>query len=483
MENVLKGLKPELVFKYFEEISQIPRGSGNEKAISNYLKSFGENLGLETIQDDALNIIIRKPATKGYENCPGVILQGHMDMVCEKNKDTNHNFVTDPIKLRVQDDMIYATGTTLGADNGIAVAMGLAVLASNDLEHPSLEVLITTDEEAGMSGAMALDGSNLKGEYIINLDSEEEGYLLVSCAGGVTAWTELNAEFTNYDSNKQGLLVEIKGLLGGHSGIDIIKQRANSNRLMGRLLNLLCVDYDLAKIQGGSKNNAIPRECEAIIVVNKDDVDKTKDCINQILNIFKHEFSTSDPDITIECSETNIDKVFTKETKNNVITLLNLIPNGIQTMSMDINGLVESSTNLGVVHTTENLVTFECAVRSSVKTLKEDITNKMDLLAANLGGKFRLESDYPAWEYAKGSKLEEICVETYEKLTGKKPIIMAIHAGLECGLLLDKIPHAQAISLGPDMFEVHTPNEHLSISSTKRTWDYLVAILKGMNQY
>ncbi len=483
MENVLKGLQPELVFKYFEEISQIPRGSGNERAISNYLKSFGENLGLETIQDDALNIIIRKPATKGYENCPGVILQGHMDMVCEKNKDTNHNFVTDPIKLRVEEDMIYATGTTLGADNGIAVAMGLAVLASNDLEHPSLEVLITTDEEAGMSGAMALNGSNLKGQYIINLDSEEEGYLLVSCAGGVTAWTELNAQFNNSDSKKQALLVEIKGLLGGHSGMDIIKQRANSNRLMGRLLNLLCVDYDLAKIQGGSKNNAIPRECEAIIVVNKDDVDKTKNCINQILNIFKHEFSTSDPDITIECSETKIDKVFTEETKNNVINLLNLIPNGIQTMSMDINGLVESSTNLGVVHTTESLVTFECAVRSSVKTLKEDITNKMDLLANSLGGKFRLESDYPAWEYAKGSKLEEICVETYEKLTGKKPIIMAIHAGLECGLLLDKMPHAQAISLGPDMFEVHTPNEHLSISSTKRTWDYLVAILKGMNQY
>ena len=483
MENVLKGLQPELVFKYFEEISQIPRGSGNEKAISNYLKSFGENLGLETIQDDALNIIIRKPATKGYENSPGVILQGHIDMVCEKNKDTNHNFVTDPIKLRIEEDMIYATGTTLGADNGIAVAMGLAVLASNDLEHPSLEVLITTDEEAGMSGAMALDGSNLKGEYIINLDSEEEGYLLVSCAGGVTAWTELNAQFTNSDSNKQGLLIEIKGLLGGHSGIDIIKQRANSNRLMGRLLNLLCVDYDLAKIQGGSKNNAIPRECEAIIVVNKDDVDRTKDCINQILNIFKHEFSTSDPDITIECNEINIDRVFTEETKNNVINLLNLIPNGIQTMSMDIKGLVESSTNLGVVHTTENSVTFECAVRSSVKTLKDDITNKMDLLATSLGGKLRLESDYPAWEYAKGSKLEKICVETYEKLTGKKPVIMAIHAGLECGLLLDKMPHAQAISLGPDMFEVHTPNEHLSISSTKRTWDYLVAILKGMNQY
>ena len=432
MENIFKGLQPELVFNYFYEISQIPRGSGNEKAISDYLKSFGEKLGFETIQDEALNIIIRKPATKGYENCPGVILQGHMDMVCEKNKDTNHNFVTDPLKLRIEDDMIYATGTTLGADNGVAVAMGMAVLASNDLEHPSIEVLITTDEEAGMSGAMALDGSLLKGQYIINLDSEEEGYLLVSCAGGVTALSELNAEYTNIAENRQALLVEIKGLLGGHSGMDIIKQRANSNRLMGRLLNLLCVDYDLAKIQGGSKNNAIPRECEAIIVVDKNDVEKTKNYINEIMNIFKHEFSTSDPGITIECSETTIDKVFDSKTKTNVINLLNLIPNGIQTMSMDIEGLVESSTNLGVVHTTENSVIFECAVRSSVKTLKDDITNKMDLLATNLGGKLTLDSDYPAWEYAKGSKLEEICVETYEKLTGKKPTIMAIHAGLEC---------------------------------------------------
>ena len=201
------------------------------------------------------------------------------------------------------------------------------------------------------------------------------------------------------------------------------------------------------------------------------------------MNTFKHEFSTSDPGINIDCTETTVDKVFDDKTKTNVISLLNLIPNGIQTMSMDIEGLVESSTNLGVVHTTENSVTFECAIRSSVKTLKDDITNKMNLLATNLDGKLILDSDYPAWEYAKGSKLEKICVETYEKLTGKKPIIMAIHAGLECGLLLDKMPHAQAISLGPDMFEVHTPNEHLNISSTKRTWDYLVAILKGMNQY
>ena len=483
MENVLKDLKPQLVFKYFEEISQIPRGSGNEKAISDYLKGFGENLGLETIQDDALNIVIRKPATKGYENCPGVILQGHMDMVCEKNKNTNHDFEKDPINLRIVDDMIYATDTTLGADNGIAVAMGMAVLASNDLEHPPIEVLITTDEEAGMSGAMALDGSLLKGQYIINLDSEEEGFLLVSCAGGVTATSSVKAEFTSVPDDKQALLIEVKGLLGGHSGMDIIKQRANSNILMGRLLNLLCVNYDLAKIEGGSKNNAIPRECEVIILVDKNDVAKAKECVASIGETFKKEFSTSDPSLAVECSETNIDKMLTFNSSDKVMRLLNLIPNGIQTMSMDIEGLVESSTNLGVVRTTDSEITFECAVRSSVRTLKDTITNKMALLAETLDGKFDLNSDYPAWEYAKGSKLEEICVDTYEKLTGKKPTIMAIHAGLECGLLLDKMPHAQAISLGPNMYEVHTPNEHLNIPSTENTWNYLVAILKSMNKH
>ena len=483
MENVLKDLNPQLVFKYFEEISQIPRGSGNEKAISDYLKSFGEKLGFETIQDEALNIIIKKPATKGYENCPGVILQGHMDMVCEKNKDTDHDFEKDPLKLRIIDDNIYATGTTLGADNGIAVAMGMAVLASNDLEHPPIEVLVTTDEEAGMSGAMALDGSLLKGQYIINLDSEEEGFLLVSCAGGVTATSSLKAEYTSVDSNKQALLIDIKGLFGGHSGIDIIKQRANSNILMGRLLNLLSVKFDLAKIEGGSKNNAIPRECEAIILVDKNDIAKAKEDINNIAQIFQKEFSTSDPGIIIKCNETTVGKALTCESTNNVVKLLNLIPNGIQTMSMDIEGLVESSTNLGVVRTTDNEITFECAVRSSVSTLKNDITNKMELLANTLNGSLTLESDYPAWEYSKGSKLEEICVETYEKLTGKKPTIMAIHAGLECGLLLDKMPHAQAISLGPDMANVHTPEEHLSISSTQNTWNYLVAILKSMKQH
>ena len=481
MKNVLAGLQPQLVFKYFEEISQIPRGSGNEKEISDYLRKFGEDLGLETIQDEALNIIIRKPATKGYENAPGVVLQGHMDMVCEKNKGTNHDFTKDPLQLRIDGDYIYATDTTLGADNGIAVAMGLAVLASNDIEHPALEVLVTVDEEAGMSGAMALDGNLVKGKYILNLDSEEEGHLLVSCAGGVTALSTIPVEFTDADSSKVSYSLEIKGLLGGHSGMDIIKQRANSNKLLGRLLNLISVDFDLAKVEGGSKNNAIPRESDCVLMINPSNKETFVSDVERITATFKHEFSTSDPGLEVICKETTAPaKVLNCDSKSRVISMLNIIPNGIQTMSMDIENLVESSTNIGVLRTTDSAVTFECAVRSSVGSLKTDITNRMELLTKQLNGTLQLISDYPAWEYAKNSQLEKMCIDAYKNLTGNEPIIMALHAGLECGLLLEKMPHAEAISFGPNMYDVHTPNEHLSISSTENTWKFLLAVLKSM---
>lgn len=481
MNRVLNDLQPSLVFKYFEEISQIPRGSKNEKGISDYLRNFGESLGLETIQDESLNIIIRKPATPGYENAPGVVLQGHMDMVCEKNKSTNHDFMKDPIKLRIDGDYVYATDTTLGADNGIAVAMGLAILASNDIAHPALELLVTVDEEAGMTGAMALDGSLVKGKYILNLDSEEEGYLLVSCAGGVTALSTLPVEFVKPEATKKSYLLEVKGLLGGHSGMDIIKQRGNANKILGRLLNLLNVDFDIAKVEGGSKNNAIPREADCVIMVNNDQIDEFTTQLKDITNIFKHELRTSDPGLEIACSETNTPElILNSASKDKVIKMLNLIPNGIQTMSMDIENLVESSTNLGVLRTTDSTVTFECAVRSSVKSLKEDITARMKLLVTELGGNLELISDYPAWEYAKDSNLEKVCIEAYKNLTGKEPIIMALHAGLECGLLLDKMPNAEAISFGPNMYDVHTPNEHLSISSTENTWKYLLEVLKSI---
>ena len=481
MEYILKDLNPNLVFKYFEDISQIPRGSKNEKAISDYLKAFGESLGLETMQDNALNVIIKKPATKGYENAPGVILQGHMDMVCEKNKDTVHDFENDPIELQIKDGFIHANGTTLGADNGIAVAMGMAVLASNDISHPALELLVTTDEEAGMSGAMALDASVLNGKYILNLDSEEEGYLLVSCAGGVTVTTTLDVDYTDVDPSNECLLIEITGLFGGHSGMDVIKQRGNANVLMGRILHNLNSNFNICSISGGSKNNAIPREAECIIAVESSNTSKVIESIKQMEEIFKNEFSTSDPGIVVKVSSVDREpKCFDNASTSKVVTELSLIPNGIQTMSMDIPGLVESSTNIGVLRTTDSTVTFECLSRSSVTSLKQEIVNKMEILANTLNGKVELASDYPAWEYSKGSKLEDICANVYEDLRGEKPIVMALHAGLECGLLLDKMPHAEAISLGPDMFDVHTPSEKLNIQSTANTWEYLLKILEAI---
>ncbi|MCC3863820.1 aminoacyl-histidine dipeptidase [Terrisporobacter petrolearius] len=483
MTNVLKDLNPTLVFKYFEEISQVPRGSGDEKRISEFLVNFAKELNLEVVQDEHLNVIIRKPATAGYENCPGVILQGHMDMVCEKNKDVDHDFEKDPIDLRIIDDMIYANGTTLGADNGIAVAMSMAVLASNDLAHPALEVLVTSNEEAGMTGANGLDGNLLKGKYIINLDSEEEGFLLVSCAGGNRSYVTLPLTYKNIEDNKQAFMIEVKGLLGGHSGMDIVKQRANSNATMGRILNLLDVDFDLVEVNGGSKNNAIPRECEAVVAVNKDQAETLKTNVAKIEELLKNEFKTTDPGLEVVVKEVAADKAITDECKAKAMLLLNFIPNGIQTVSKDIEGLVESSSNLGVVKTENDVMSFESAVRSSVATLRENLNNKTKMLCDTVNANFENTDGYPAWEYAKNSKLEELCVDVYEKLTGKKPVITAIHAGLECGLLLDKMPGCEAISMGPDMFEVHTPNEHLSIPSVKNVYEFLITVLKSMNQY
>ncbi|HBI92956.1 MAG TPA: aminoacyl-histidine dipeptidase [Terrisporobacter glycolicus] len=481
----IENPKLQLVFKYFSQISKIPRGSGNEKAISDYLVSEAKKLGLEVIQDKALNVIIKKPGTKGYENSPGVILQGHMDMVCEKNKDTVHDFTKDEIKLRVEGDYLYATGTTLGADNGIAVAMGLALLACDDTPHPPLEVLYTVNEEVSMIGAMKLDGSIFKGRYIINVDSEEEGKITVSCAGGVTAIITIDKEYKEVSSSKTAYNIGIKGLQGGHSGMEIDKKRGNSNVLMGRVLNHICkngISYDLVSIHGGLKNNAIPRESECVILIDDNNKEVLQKEIGNILDIFKNELKTSDPGVILECNkgEETYDKALSDDVKNKIIGVLNLMPRGIQTMSPDIEGLVESSTNLGVVVTNDNDIKLEFATRSSVKSLKEDLNYRMELLSKFIGVKLDLEDDYPEWEYAKNSKLEKICEDTYEEITGKKPEIVALHAGLECGLLLDAIKGAEAVSIGPDLFDVHTPNEHLSISSTEKTWDYLVAILKNI---
>lgn len=478
--KVLQNLEPKLVFDFFEKISDIPRGSGNEKAISDYLLKFGKELGLETIQDEALNIIIKKPASKGYENAPTVIIQGHMDMVCEKNNGTDHDFEKDPLKLRIVDDYIYATDTTLGADNGIAVAYGMALLADNNIPHPALEILITTDEETGMSGAMAICKDNLDGKLLINLDNEEEGELLVSCAGGVRTNSSVKIEWQD-KTNKNDLAINISGLKGGHSGMDIIKERGNSNKILGRILKALSeeVEFNIVKINGGSKNNAIPREAEVIISVDASNVNKVTSIVNDLTAVFSNELKSQDPELKISVNKSTVNetKEFNKATTEKVINLLYLYPNGVNTRSTEIDGLVESSTNLGVLSTGEDYVEFDSAVRSSVPSLKKEIELRIKTITEILGAEFSSKSDYPGWEYDPNSKMREICQKVYKDMAGKEAKIVAIHAGVECGLFNEKLGNLDMISFGPNLYDVHTPQEHMSITSVKNTWNYLLKVL------
>lgn len=482
MDNILKDLKPYEVFKFFEEISNIPRGSGNEKGISDYLVSFAKVHGLEVVQDSSLNVIIKKPASPEYKDAPIVILQGHMDMVCEKNADTIHDFEKDPIKLRIHGDMVYASGTTLGADDGIAVAMLLALLDSKDIPHPALEVLVTTDEENGMGGAMGLDPQHIQGRTLINIDSEEEGKLLVSCAGGIRDNIALPIAWEKTHENTIAYRIRLRGLKGGHSGAEIHKGRGNSNKIMGRFLSSLAeaLDFNLISLTGGAKSNAIPREADAVISINLSEEKLLKEKLSLWNGILQNEFKVSDSEVNLqlEVSEENFQKVFSKDTTEKAIDLLCIIPSGIQTMSMEIKDLVQSSTNLGVVVTTENEVQYDSAVRSSVRSLKEDIVNTSRIAAKLAGARFETRADYPDWQYNADSKIRKISEKVYKDLYGKDPEIVAIHAGLECGLFKEKFGEIDMISFGPDLFDVHTPNEHMSISSVERTWNYLLEILK-----
>ena len=481
MKN-LENITAERVFKHFEEINKIPRGSGNEKEISDYLLAFGKKLGLESIQDKALNIIIKKPASKGYENAPTVIIQGHMDMVCEKNKETGHDFTKDPIKIIVKDDFIYADGTTLGGDDGIAVAYAMAILEDSTIDHPALEVLITTDEEAGMTGAIALEPENITGKIVLNIDSEEEGKLLVSCAGGIRTKSTLPIEWIKEKKDTINYEVMVKGLKGGHSGAEIHLGRGNSNKIIGRVLRELSkeVNFNLVSLNGGSKNNAIPREAEALISVKSEDENKLIDIIKKLESDIKKEFSVKDPGLAIEARkvEEKFEKVFSDESTVKTINLLYIYPNGINTVSSEIDGLTESSTNVGVVITNENDIEFDSAVRSSVFSLREEIVERIKCVTELFGGTVTANAGYPEWEYKEDSKVREICKDVYKKMYGKDAEIVAIHAGVECGLFKEKLGDLDMISFGPDIFDAHTPNEHMSIPSVKRVWEYLLEVLK-----
>ncbi len=481
MSVILKGLKPERVFHYFEEICAIPHGSGNVEAISNYCVAFAKSHDLWVKQDNAKNVILRKPATSGYENAPVVMLQGHMDMVCEKNSDVDFDFENEGLKLRVIDDMIYATGTTLGADDGIAVALAFAILEDKTLSHPELEVVITTDEEVGMTGAHALDTSDLKAKYMINIDNEQEGQILTSCAGGMRSHIQMPIRYVKWEGIP--VTLKINGLKGGHSGVEIQMGRANSNRLLGRLLFELSkqMNVGVCEVSGGMKVNAIPREAEALVVIEHDMISVAEEIINNFKSDLKDEFGVADSGINVEfivedteCREMNI--IHPIDMERILFVYIQSI-NGIQTMSMELPGLVESSLNLGVVSTEADYVEFSWALRSNKKSLKYLMSDKLQYLAEFIGGSYTFSSEYPHWSFRHDSKIREITAQSYRELFGKDPGIEAIHAGLECGLFSEKMPELDIISIGPDSIDIHTPNEHVSISSVERNYRLLCDVL------
>lgn len=479
MNSVLKDIDYKKIFHYFEEISSVPRGSRNNKGISDYLVTFAKEHGFYYEQDELLNVIIIKEAQKGYEHCEAVMLQGHMDMVCLKDPESLHDFAKDPLSLKIDGDFIRADKTTLGGDNGIAIAYALAMLDSDELVKQRLEVVITTDEEIGLIGATALDTSSLKAKYMVNLDSEEESSILVGCAGGLTAVSELPVSTEAVNGTK--IAIKVNGLLGGHSGIDCINNRTNATILTARMLYSLQKEFDFAahSMESGEKDNAIPSVSNVSVVVKKDQVNGFVEKVNALAEIYKKELQTSEPGLTITTTVENEDcyACFTKESFDKILMFITYQPNGIQTMSADIKGLVESSLNLGIFKVEDGKALFSYSVRSSLASYKDFMSDKLEYFTKFLGGTYQREGEYPAWEYKHESKLRDIFVEVYREEFKREPIIETIHAGLECGILANKIPGLDIVSIGPDMFDVHTPNERLSISSAIREFDYIVKVL------
>ena len=478
--GVLTGLKPERVFYYFEELTRIPHGSGDTLAISNYICRTAKDMGLYCRQDELNNVIIIKPAAPGYENAPAVMLQGHMDMVCEKEKGCSHDFSRDPLKLGIDGDEIYAEGTTLGGDDGIAVAYMLALLEEKDLGHPRLECVITVDEETGMEGAEGVDLDGLEAKYLLNLDSEEEGIFLASCAGGLRF--NLNLPLNREPWKGTEYKISVEKLTGGHSGGEIHKGRANANVLLGRLLNELQghISFRLTDLAGGSKDNAITRESFARIV-SEEPFEKIAEAVESLAAVYRKEYAVTDPLMEITAAESAGDKMPLDEiSQEKVLFALLEAPYGVQAMSSDIEGLVETSLNLGIMETREKEWHISYSIRSSVASRKEWLKEKLIRLAQYLGGSYSITGDYPGWEFQRESALRDLMCAVYREKYGKDPLVEAIHAGLECGLLLHKKPDMDAVSFGPDMKDIHTPKERLSISSTARVYDFLKEVLSRM---
>lgn len=476
----LAGLEPASVFGYFEKICSIPHGSGNTKAISDYLVSFAKEHGLAYIQDELNNVLMFQDGTPGYEDHEPVILQGHMDMVCEKSPDCSIDFAVDGLDVTHDDTCVFANGTTLGGDDGIAVAYCLALLSDPTIPHPPLEIIITVDEETGMYGADGVDLSMFKGKRMINLDSEDEGIFTVSCAGGARAGICL--PLSRHAVYGPCIKLTVDGLVGGHSGMEIDKNRANANKVMGMFLDEIKkrMPLCLTAIGGGSKDNAITRSCTASLVAMGMELEQINDIAASLQEKIRTEYA--EPNAVI--SADNIDALggnaLSTQDTDKIIGLLCAAPNGVQAMCADMPDLVQTSLNMGIVKMDADSFTMTFSVRSSVNQEKVDLLKKLEDLAGMYGAEFSSTGDYPAWEYRAESVLRDTMVAQYRQMYGQDPQVVSIHAGLECGLLGQKIDGLDAVSIGPQMHDIHTNRERLEIDSTRRVWEFLLAVLKAL---
>jgi len=487
MSSPLLDLEPKLLWQHFDGIRQVPRPSKHEEKITEHMEAWAAEKGYEIQKDEAGSMVIRVPATEGHENAQTIVLQGHMDMVCEKNSDVEHDFMTQGIEVEVDGDWVRAKGTTLGADNGIGLAAAMALADDPEVVHGPLEILATVDEETGLTGAKMLDASMINGRILLNLDTEEDGAIYMGCAGGADTDAVMKI------SRRRGLLgsvpvrLAIRGLAGGHSGLNIIENRGNAIKLATRVLQAALyadIDVDLVSIDGGSKHNAIPRECFAVCRLDKSAVDAFKEIAESCAKDFHEEFDATDPDLSVEVEEMDDDdatrQVLNVHARDRLLRLLDALPHGVQTMSRDVPGLVETSTNMAVVETHENDVTFVTSHRSSVMpalfALRRSVTSNF----RQAGAKVSYDEHYPGWQPNPESPILNHAADVFEKLFGHRPEIKAIHAGLECGLLLDKVPGMDAVSMGPQIEGAHSPDEKVQISSTAKFYQHVAALLEDL---
>lgn len=480
MNEAIRGLQPAAMWNHFTDLNAIPRPSKKEERVVGFMKAFGEKLGLDTTVDEAGNVIIRKPATSGMEDKQPIIIQSHVDMVHQKNGDTNFNFDEQGIEMYIDGDWVKAKGTTLGADNGIGVASIMAILSSNDIAHPEMEALFTVDEETGMTGAFELKPGALNGRIMLNLDTENDTELTIGCAGGIDVTCDGTYE-TEKPTGNTAFRISVKGLTGGHSGGDIHLGLGNANKLMNRLLFLLSKEFSIsiAALNGGSLRNAIPRESGADVVINDADNAAFKNSIDSIAAVLKNEYKTTDPGLNITVESIDLpDAVMTTTFRDKLLRAVYACPNGIYRMSPDIDGLVQSSNNLARVVVKDGSYTMQCLTRSSVETEKDDLKFAISGAFELMGGNMSYTGAYPGWQPAPDAAIIKVMSNLYEEMFGEKAHVNAVHAGLECGILGGPYPDMQMISFGPNIFGAHSPDERVQISSVQKYWGYLLETLK-----